>query len=469
MTMPTRRIGLIGYASRHFLRFASELESSGFTVYWINKQRSDSAWLLDNGVSKNYVFDGYGIAEQADIAALRDLETEGAPRINDIILMDRVLRRVPYGLALRYLTKASETIERAITDNKIELVSTWRDTAFQLIAMLVCKKVGVPFVVPFRIRIPKDRFAFSRSYSSADIIPTRQTTALDLKSALEFTSEFRSRGIKPYLKISSGKFSEVVKLIPKHSRAFATALRDARFDYGNRCTRASIGDVLTAYLIRRWRLLAFSLVPPFKQVRTRSRPYFLYALHTQPESSIDVEGSFYSNQVVLVEQIARATPITHDLYVKIHPSDVDGRPLSFYKALRRIPSVILIGPMEDSRRLIKEAALVLTVTGTIAYEAGLLGVPAVTFANNFFNRIPGILYCPDPRKLSEFLVSAEPESVGADAATATAVADIFAASYPGEVNRVGGFLSEAEYRVLGNAYLDVWRVLVGSTDTNAAN
>ncbi len=157
-------------------------------------------------------------------------------------------------------------------------------------------------------------------------------------------------------------------------------------DVGNDYTRYTIPRLVQMYLQRRWNLLQIVLKPPYD--RMGDRPLVLYALHMQPESSIDVFGSYFADQVVLIEQIARSLPATHDLYVKAHPDDVDGRPLSFYRRLKTIPGVKIIDPRMDSRPLMRTCDLVFTVSGTIAYEAGLLQIPAITFARNFFQRPP---------------------------------------------------------------------------------
>jgi len=206
------------------------------------------------------------------------------------------------------------------------------------------------------------------------------------------------------------------------------------------------------WLRRRRNLIGLKVTRPYDAIGTR--PYLLYALHTQPESSIDVAGSFFADQLALVGQIARATPVTHDLFVKAHPSDIDGKPGSFYRALRRIPGVRLIHPLVDSRELLSRASLVLTVTGTIAYEAGLLGIPAVTFAPLYFNALPSVRHCDSPRELPALINSLlqMPRPPGDDRPIIDFLAQLYADSVPGEFNRIEVPLTHEDLGTLCSVY-----------------
>jgi capsule polysaccharide export protein KpsC/LpsZ len=70
-------------------------------------------------------------------------------------------------------------------------------------------------------------------------------------------------------------------------------------------------------------------------------------------------------------------PVTHELYV-MHPADMDGKTLAFYRTIARIPGVRLIDYGVDSRRLVAGSDIVFTLTGTIGCEAALLGKPVIT-------------------------------------------------------------------------------------------
>jgi len=84
-------------------------------------------------------FDPATLSAEECRAALAPYERPGSPRVHDIILMDRVLRRQPPEAALRYLCHVHEALQRFFSGNGIELVSSGRDTALNLASMLVSR------------------------------------------------------------------------------------------------------------------------------------------------------------------------------------------------------------------------------------------------------------------------------------------------------------------------------------------
>ena len=63
------------------------------------------------------------------------------------------------------------------------------------------------------------------------------------------------------------------------------------------------------------------------------------------------------------------------------------RSLAFYYELDALPNLHFVHESTNSWTLINNAKLVVTVTGTIAYEAALMQVPSLTLAPTFFNRM----------------------------------------------------------------------------------
>jgi hypothetical protein len=208
------------------------------------------------------------------------------------------------------------------------------------------------------------------------------------------------------------------------------------------------------YFRRRWNLLRIRLARPFEEAG--GKPFALYTLHMQPEASIDVFGSYYANQLTLVRQIAQSLPITHELYVKGHPDDIDGKALQYYEELRRISAVRLIHPNIDSRELLRKAAVVITISGTIAFEAGLMQVPAITFAQNFFNVLPGVIYCDSPKRLPGLLtkIFAERDDAKKDGTPEILgfLARLHASTFPGQIDGYMRPFSRMDLRNLLIAY-----------------
>jgi hypothetical protein len=114
------------------------------------------------------------------------------------------------------------------------------------------------------------------------------------------------------------------------------------------------------------------------------RPFLFVPLQLQPESSIDVYGNSRSNQIEIIRATARLLPFDWEIWVKEHPHAIGDRSLVYYRELLCIPGLRLIHHDEDSISLIRRAAMVASVSGTACMEAGILGVPAITYAPMFF-------------------------------------------------------------------------------------
>jgi hypothetical protein len=116
--------------------------------------------------------------------------------------------------------------------------------------------------------------------------------------------------------------------------------------------------------------------------------FLLYPLHLQPEATTLVLAPYYLNQLALIEDLAKSLPAGYRLYVKEHVISRGRWPLSFYRALRAIPGVRLISPSEHSISLLRRAAAVVVITGTMGWEALMLEKPVITFGHVFYNRHP---------------------------------------------------------------------------------
>jgi capsular polysaccharide biosynthesis protein len=462
--MNQERIALIGYhPAAYFEGFGRCLEDAGFQVFWVHITRAaaenhrrlaftPSDRILDTTADFRPAL---GDTERCR-KELSELDSVGGPRIHDIILMDRVLRSKSYPFALCYLNHIQRVLTALFVDNSIELVSSGRDSALQLMSMLVCRKLGIPWVVPTRARIPQEMYMFASGHETAEIVRIRAPTEEDRAWAEEFLRNFALGSKKPALKAAARNFADVIKMAPIHARLFVLLLKDAPLDRNNDYSRYTIRQIIWMYLKRRFNLLLYKAFPPYSA--PGGQEFCLYALHTQPESSIDVAGAFFSDQAALITLISRCLPVSHELYVKVHPTDVDGKPRSFYRTLAKLPGVRLINYDVDSRDLIHRASIIFTLTGTIGYEAGLMGKTVVTFANNYYNTMPTVNYCGAPSELpgliDAVLCAKAPQNLGER--LISFLADLRAQCFDGEFNRMylpaRESLTQQDLKLLRHAY-----------------
>lgn len=98
-----------------------------------------------------------------------------------------------------------------------------------------------------------------------------------------------------------------------------------------------------------------------------------FPLHVDPESSTMVQAPHLTNQIAIIEALAKSLPSGYRLVVKEHLPMVGHRPRGFYAALRSLHRVIVVSPETSSFELIKKASFVAVISGTAGFEALRLG------------------------------------------------------------------------------------------------
>jgi hypothetical protein len=138
--------------------------------------------------------------------------------------------------------------------------------------------------------------------------------------------------------------------------------------------------------------------------------YVYMPLHLIPESSTFVKAPFFIDELNIIQQVSKSLPIGWKLYVKEHQSMVGERSLKFYREIKKIPNVRLVSfnYYRDPKPWIEKAKGVITITGTSAYEAALLGKKSIVFGDVPFNMISSISRVRSYEELPELLAALGP-------------------------------------------------------------
>ena len=125
----------------------------------------------------------------------------------------------------------------------------------------------------------------------------------------------------------------------------------------------------------------------------QSSKFVYYPLQFDPEAATMVLAPQATNQLLVLELLSKAIPAEWSLVVKDHYTMLGRRPASFYKSLKSIPKVQFLPVTTSSFELIQNSELVVTVTGTAAWEAMLMGKPALMLGPTHFQNIgEGFVY-----------------------------------------------------------------------------
>lgn len=133
--------------------------------------------------------------------------------------------------------------------------------------------------------------------------------------------------------------------------------------------------------------------------------YVYMPLHLVPESTTYSIAPFWINELSAIEAVSKSLPAGWRLYVKEHQAMLGERSMDFYKKVKKIPNVRLVrfNYYEDPKPWIEKCRAVVTITGTAAYEAALMGKPAFMFGDMPYSLIKGVTRIREIEKLPELL------------------------------------------------------------------
>lgn len=357
---------------------ATGLQSQGIQVCWIVVNRKWRDEILEAGWSKADVL----YLPLPDSKEYRQFDKYPI-KFFDLITADRALRHMP-ARALAFLHNSAESMLEFLQRQQIDFVFGEPTWAHERLAVALCERLGnIKFLWPHTVRFPAGRWGFFLGEDQTQLFELVEYTAAD-------TVALQMRDVSPpsYVKRNDELLAHAQTPLARLSRIkrFLTRenidTKDPTLIQSRMTTLKVVGgEEFNRFFYRfvRRTLISQELL---------GRPFVLYALHKQPESSIDVIGRYYEDQARLIGALWRSLPSGWWLYVKEHSNAVGDRSPGFYHRLRKLPNVEILDEKASAKQLIEASQAVFTVSGTIAYEAALLGKRSFTFAPMFFNRFP---------------------------------------------------------------------------------
>jgi hypothetical protein len=329
-----------------------------------------------------------------DREMLASLEHDGVPTLHNMILGDRIVSRLPYGEALSYATFLARRLTELFAELRPSVVIGGFDSIHAALSLAVAQRMRIPWYALHFCVIPPGLACFCDRLTPAARVRLPSSAGEGELRLLAETSlrKFEDKTVRAHAYVApppptlAGRFAR----LPARVAALGRTLQNARRRHLLRFTDGPAAyDVIAA--MRRLRGLAAarrSLAAAPAHATPPPGTFVLFALHTQPESSIDVWAPFFSNQMWVIELLARSIPPSCRLLVKVHKSDVSGYSQEQLTRMRSIPGVELVQPFADSRSFIEQAALVVAIQGTIGLEAALLGKPVIMLGESPVNVFP---------------------------------------------------------------------------------
>lgn len=136
--------------------------------------------------------------------------------------------------------------------------------------------------------------------------------------------------------------------------------------------------------------------------------FLFLPLHLEQEHSLLVLAPYYTNQLEFIKHVLKSMPIGYKLVIKEHPAMFarSWHSIQFYKEIMKMPNVIFMHPTVDSNKLLKSCSLVVTVGGSVSFEAGYYNKPAIIFIETSWSMLPHIHKVNSIESLTGIIISA---------------------------------------------------------------
>ena len=398
-TMTKKNICFVSIFDLTVVQFemASRLLALGHHCFWITTDRRWTNWLNGKGIPNSHILEliftreDFLEEDQKAVVLKRIVENEACSRrtVNMNLLGDRFVTAGDLDFINEYVFLYYYHIEQYLLKKQINIVFFEPTSAVEMLTALLCNSLKILCLYPQSLRFPSDMFFFELGIATGTMVSTKtvkngQSGALNLsrlRDSLEQPKYFH------LLQRSAFNF--------RKNLASAVRIARATFYPITSLTQLKLSSKLSNRVRVAFNRFFLRHLLYYTELENIHGKIAYFPLHVQPESSIDVMGPYYSDQMKLIKDILRSLPFDFTLVVKEHPNFLGQRGLPFFQTLRNLPNVRIVHPYTSTFDVLKRASLVFTVTGTTAFEAGMLGVPSIIFIKTFFSEMPNIYLCRD--------------------------------------------------------------------------
>lgn len=300
--------------------------------------------------------------------------------INCIISRDRWLRNLDYKKSLKICNNIYNILDKVFKENKYNFLIGEVSCATNEIAFYLSKIHNIPFYnITASLYINKYFIYIANDiYGNNNFIKKKLLNFKFSDEIYKNESEIISR-LKSKSSINFPKTKIYFKNLIYNLFYFKKSIFN---DHHNK---------LLINLLALSRILFKSDQCYYQKIKSvKDLNYFLYFLHYEPDLSTFTWANNYLDQLHLIKIISNNLPFGTSLLIKEHPLSKNIRPGNFYKNIIKLPNVKLISSQYFTYDLISNSKGVITITGSVGYEAWLLGKPVMVFGNVFYDSFEGV-------------------------------------------------------------------------------
>ena len=384
-----------------FWEVSKGLEKQGHRIFWITTAEPWTEWLLGHGVERKDIlelvytkveFMGKSARDKV-LAELVGCEQVNETTVNQAMMMDRFILYKNKPDINEYMLLYYRDIKKFLLSKSIHLVFAEPTHCNEILTSMICRELGVNFVAPWDMRYPHERVIFTHGILQSELIDSNTQASYENDEGKQVIAKFREEQSAPFSfeTLNREKVITLSKTLTIIRNRFKLLFISSR----QNLTHHDISERLSTAVKRIVNSFYLKRIQEYDDLDNLKGKLAFYPLHVQPESSIDVKGSFYSDQLKLIKDIRRSLPFDITLLIKEHPNFLGQRSRSFFRQITRIPNVRLLSHSVSTFDIYKRISMLFTVTGTSAFEAGMLGIPAITFVPMYFDGFSSIHHCGD--------------------------------------------------------------------------
>jgi len=272
---------------------------------------------------------------------------------------------------------------------KIILMQQAGENVSNLLLYRLAKKMGIEILMPNNLHL-KNHIHISNNLTSNEISDEFEKLKSNFNDSIE-------RYDKEFLK--KRDYTEILKTVASFDSSIDTFSQKInhyikRLSNNLEPTYKNVGKTKFSMIKHRFHdhfeLKKRAQFLDNNAIKTIGDNKFLYfPLQSEPEATILVNSPFYSNQIALIETIAKAIPIDLTLYVKEHPIQKEKlwRPIRDYMKILEIPNVKLLHPSVNSQKLLEKSQGVIAISGATGFEALFYQKPVILFGDEYYDKL----------------------------------------------------------------------------------
>lgn len=368
------------YKTYVFDAVAKQLSGNGIGIYWIVLKESQYDFLKSQYPAGNILLIDRKYIEKPDLV-IADF------KLNELIFGDRVWKYEKKN-GVKYLTNIQSPVYRFLKEHQISFIFGEVTWAHELLIHRICSRFADLKCIYYSmggVRVPNGRICFFKDEKQAIL--------------LEISHPKREADHRSVFKLEKPEYLTRNDKIVRKNLSFIGKLKRLKCLLTNENIEKTDPNVLHGFyrflvpVREELHRLSYQWVKRVSPELLKDKKYIFFGFHKQPEASIDVCGRYYEDQLENVFNIWRQLPSDWCLVIKEHSNAIGDRGYQFFRKIMKYPGIVIVNEKSDSYKLIQGCELVITNTGTMALEAALMGVPAITLSPVFFNKLNYCRHC----------------------------------------------------------------------------